>query len=695
MSAPQPQVRSGLSVFRDDEPVTGSMAEVLTDAAHPRFGDSDVWNFNGVIRRPANLTSGNWKVTFNQAEPIWNLRAREMAMIGFNPRHEAILDRGISLAPGPRGIKTVAGETGYLRDLSDWAITHGLPSDLTLWIPDYLQEYLRHLSSRLKRNSLRPPMTVIRNLYVYGPALTGGGLLQDPWDGEPINKVLDLTATPEPTTRPIPPEVWFPIIRATWAYIDVYGPDILRSLARWQEIRDSAASIGRRAGWDALDEWIADQRNLVPIKRANDPDSVNWTLLARQLGADNNVDLFEVGTAAGERAREQVLAASQSGRCSASLLTDLRLVDRSDGTHGPWHESLGPREIWYEAGALRNACYIFVAALSMMRDSELREITKDSLVEHYGSPAVRSCKRKKDPDLPTEHWWIIEPVAQAIRMAAQLSKHPNLAFGAVRDYEDGETLFDSRVIISSFIDRVNKTHSAKGLEPIPDAQRANPHMFRRTMAMLTREFPAAEIALGIQLKHAGTRALANRSTPGYYAADNRWDKYFDQALASARLQRLADLYATHRDGNIIGYGPGADRLRTTFDAVTEAADTLRANGQAQHGDSRVEYELLRKTRFSIRFGKLNHCTMDDANPAGAKCIEDAIVPDGHTGPLIDRCQPGLCANSFIAPEHIPIWSAERESLAKLQQAPKLGQCRREALQLQLDQTEDVLRRVTP
>ncbi|MFD8707041.1 hypothetical protein ACFV1W_31360 [Kitasatospora sp. NPDC059648] len=36
------------------------------------------------------------------------------------------------------------------------------------------------------------------------------------------------------------------------------------------------------------------------------------------------------------------------------------------------------------------------------------------------------------------------------------------------------------------------------------------------------------------------------------------------------------------------------------------------------------------TRFSVRFGKLNHCTVNDDDPTGAKCIENAVVPDGHT-----------------------------------------------------------------
>lgn len=38
------------------------------------------------------------------------------------------------------------------------------------------------------------------------------------------------------------------------------------------------------------------------------------------------------------------------------------------------------------------------------------------------------------------------------------------------------------------------------------------------MAMLTDHFPGSEIALGIQLKHVARRALANRSTLGYWSS---------------------------------------------------------------------------------------------------------------------------------------------------------------------------------
>lgn len=136
-------------------------------------------------------------------------------------------------------------------------------------------------------------------------------------------------------------------------------------------------------------------------------------------------------------------------------------------------------------------------------------------------------------------------------------------------------------------------------------------------------------------------------------------------------------------------------MRAAFAEVRTQADRLRATNQAQHGDLRVEYDLLRRTHLSVRFGKLNHCTMDEANPVGAKCLGEAVIPEGHRGPLIDRCQPARCSNSVVAPAHLPIWNAERDSLKDLLAPRKLPPNRRAHLRDQLDEVEHVLRRAAP
>ncbi|WP_225887639.1 hypothetical protein [Streptomyces canus] len=174
--------------------------------------------------------------------------------------------------------------------------------------------------------------------------------------------------------------------------------------------------------------------------------------------------------------------------------------------------------------------------------------------------------------------------------------------------------------------------------------------------------------------------------------DPSWARYLHEAIAERRFERLKELFAADSRGSAIGFGPGADRMREAFAAVRQQAEVLRATGQAKRGDIRVEHSLLRRTRFSIRFGKLNHCTMNDDDPAGAKCIEDAVVPEGHRGPLLDRCQPSRCANSVLGPEHLPIWKAEHASLNRLRADSSLPKNRKALLDAQLHEVNLMIRK---
>jgi hypothetical protein len=80
--------------------------------------------------------------------------------------------------------------------------------------------------------------------------------------------------------------------------------------------------------------------------------------------------------------------------------------------------------------------------------------------------------------------------------------------------------------------------------------------------------------------------------------------------------------------------------------------------------------------------------------AGAKCLEDAIPPAGHRGPLLDRCQPGRCANSIIAPDHLPIWSAERSSLHRLLDSGSVAPNHRRRIEAELTEVDRVLKRTS-
>ncbi|MFJ6372630.1 hypothetical protein ACIQK5_31140 [Streptomyces virginiae] len=683
------------AVFADDEPVLQSVP-LLAGATSPSFGEMDCWDFNGVLRRPASHLPGQWRLPFMGLSPGQNLLARELAMIESNPRHPAVLAAGVHLPPTPRKVPTLRSRGQVLRALAAFGAGRGLPDDFSLWAPEDFHDYVTQRRQDTEDTAVRPHIVVIKVLHRLAPVLSGG-LPADPWPGKTSASVLGLARDAALRTPVIKPETWFPLIRAAWTYIDVFGPDILRARDYWKGLQAARQPLGLAQARRRLDEWLADPANRVPVWDPQDTvrsksatTTVNWSLLTAMLGLAEHPNLFTPGQRLGRLQRARVEELAAAGRSQIGLLHDLAEVERPDGTRGPWCLSLHPPALWIEYTALRNAAFVLVAGLSMMRNIEIRDVQKDSIVEYYGSPAVKSTKHKLDPGLPVRHWWIIEPVAQAIATAAQLSLHDEYAFGSVQA-KSPTSHFDSRDAINSFIKHANSNRRITGLPQIPD-QKLSPHMFRRTMAMLTRNFPGAEIAVGMQLKHVATRALANTTTQGYTQESPAWAQHLTDAISERRFERLTELFCADGRGDSIGFGPGADRLREAFAAIRAQAAEMRATHQAQRGDLRAELDLLRRTRLSVRFGKLNHCTMNDANPVGAKCLEEAVVPEGHQGPLIDRCQPSRCANSVIAPAHLPIWTAERASLISLLSTNRLPPNRRALITGQLAEVDLVIGR---
>ncbi|MCX4669634.1 hypothetical protein OG453_23610 [Streptomyces sp. NBC_01381] len=655
-----------------------------------------------ATRKAANISASAWSIPLNRLDGIWNLRAREIAMAMLNPQHPALLDRGVHLGRRAAAVSTLGQQTHRLCQLAAWAAEHRMPDDLSLWQPDDARAFVDDMRTGRGGSSIMSYVGLVRRLHQLSRALTGGGLSADPWPGQTAREVADNPKDPELRTKNIAPPVWFAIIRAAWAYVHDFAPDILRARDQYRTLMEnsSRSTTGAR---ERLNTYLADQDNLIPLHPTSHgggrtpagrvaEGTVNWSLLRLLSGTSPKAAALYLNAKRDpdNRARVMAVAASTPERCVLGGLGGrLRQIERQDESTGPWHRGLAPRTLGREITTLRDACYILVIGLSMMRDSEVREIHRNALVEYYGAPALVSRKRKLDPDAPTERWWIIEPVAEAIAVAESLSWDDELIFathcgsGAILSETCGDS-FDSGNSVNNFINHVNENSGWNGLRIPPGG--AAPHRFRKTMAMLVGEHPGAEIALGMQLKHVATRALSNQVTGGYMADDADWAKLLNTAVEDAHFERLNDFYADFQAGKPVGFGPGAEKITAEFTAIQETAERLRSTAQPRHGDARVEFDLLRKSKMSIRFGTLNHCAFDPRNPAGAVCLENA-APGTMTEPQPDRCRPDRCANSVIAPVHLPIWSAERESLNKQLQSPKLAPCHRDALKQQLAEVE--------
>ena len=79
--------------FADDEPVYTAMSGQIPGVQGPVFGRVDEWPCDCLVR-PANRQPSMWKCVF-PVDPVWNLRAREIAFCMLNPHHRALRDAGI------------------------------------------------------------------------------------------------------------------------------------------------------------------------------------------------------------------------------------------------------------------------------------------------------------------------------------------------------------------------------------------------------------------------------------------------------------------------------------------------------------------------------------------------------------------------------------------------------------------------
>ncbi|MFF7975875.1 hypothetical protein [Streptomyces sp. NPDC007905] len=465
---------------------------------------------------------------------------------------------------------------------------------------------------------------------------------------------------------------------------------------------------------DDVRRWLADPSTLVPVHTTDDHGKTGepiWAMAARMiwgpppLGAHRKryakrFDPRQRTGAARMRLLRQAVAAGRGlpvdlgvgvgWRAYRLECRDAAHIQREDGTSEPWRTQISAIELTFELHMLRAAVYVFVSALTLMRDSEVQEIQRDAVRTYFGSPAIVSRKTKMDPARPELHWWIIEPVAEALAVLEELSWHSTHLFVALAPPTGKQTHTEpgiqSEAEIDFFINGVNTIAHQHGLAKIPPAH-VRSHMFRKTMSQLAGREPDSEIALGLQLKHAARRSFANRTTQAYAQMDASWAKEFDTELQQAAARKLVDLLRGRRQGERVAVGPGAARLHAGLDKVIATIDN-DPQLRAQIADERVEEALLADEFPNLHLGTVNHCMFDAPQ---AECQDELPEEQRGLAPLIGACQPARCRNSTITRAHAPYWVAEEDDLTALSKDPRLSPPNREAVFVRLADVQRITR----
>jgi hypothetical protein len=667
--------------FNSDESVLPAERRVV-DGPDPRFGDLPRWDLSAIGLAP-NLNAAQAHLRFDVYPDDWVPIAKSLAMAMLQPTHPVVRSAGIYRSNRPYKLKTIRHVLAELRYLAEWADAPGRTADLSAWTDLDGAAYLRSRRAR-SASAGRSANDLLRHLVDFRGLLPDGGLEIDvgPWATHGGGEVK---------TPIIPPETFWPLVRACWTYIDTFAADIIAARnelalldsrgAKRQGARPSTREIDA-----ALDTWLASPNAFVPLHiytlgRARTGE-INWDGLAlcARLASSH---FYGLRGPARQECVHQALRQGLPTRYGYAAVKPTT-VEKCDGTFGPWIRGFDRIIVSKELTQLRNAAYIFVAIMTMMRDSEVQGIATGGIGTHYGAPAVTSTLHKMQPDGGTpKRWWVSEPVVRALKVAEQITLDENRLFGTVRESVHRDLAgFDQYEQIRSFVAWVNEYSPKNGLAPIPTTPLA-PHMFRRTMAVITANEPDGEIALGITLKHNAVRALANATTSGYGAPTSEWAKEFEHHAKEATAGELVADWARHAQGERTVRGRGATTFVNGLAEVTNRATTTVAIG-----NERMLRNLLRDEFATIRLGTLNHCLGD---PAKALCLEGASAAVKAGGPIPSMCQPATCRNSVITDKHLPIWQHEESDLVDKLKDKKMAPVHRRRLETQLADVRKITR----
>ena len=525
-----------------------------------------------------------------------------------------------------------------------------------------LEDFHRHLTAEFRTRGMRAHYRASARLLWHYRATLSDHLTFDPagldgW-GEPNH-----AARGENRTARIDETVIGPLIAWALRFTDDFAPDILKAAAEGLQLHAARlAAPGRALRPGALEELLAGcERDHRPLPGFN--GKPNATFLARKLGCYPST-----------LRRSQLLAAAaaRTGVDTGTYL-DTRPAFLLDGR--PWleriaystrgHDSLGTL-----ARMLQTACYILIAYLTGMRDSEIKHLTRGCVAT--GRDSTGSVYRWKITGLAFKGetttrgvpatWVAGHPAARAVTVLEHLQPPGQSLLFARLPYREGTRPGSSAAVLTTaatqnaladFTAWVNTYCASTGRTgTIPGTGTSGPlttRQFRRTLAWHIARLPGGVIAGALQYRHHAIQMF--ESYAGTSASGFRAEVEAEQAIT--RGEHLLAMTDHHQHHQLTG------------PAAAEAAARLKAfagfAGQVTTDPRRIA-RLMASHDPAIYPGEYVTCIYSHPR---------ALCTHGD-GPDLGTCQPLRCRNAAFTPANRDAFQAELAKIdASLSQAPAL------------------------
>ena len=444
------------------------------------------------------------------------------------------------LPPGElrQSIGSVRTAFGHLKALTQWLEVRSPQRTLGSLRPTDLQDYQRHLLLTTPHaKARRAARCHVRLLWRCRAALHEDGLSFDPkhltgWDEGRV-----VYATENLTDR-IPESVLGPLL--TWAirFVDDFAPDILVADARRRaHLRGGHGNTDTKTALAKVDRVLDQYRKRSAPLPGRDGE-VNLHFLARQAGCSR--DFLA-------RQNDRLAAAARELGIGNQSAYDSPITAHVAGA--PWTGGIVAHtgdlyDVARLTRLLQTACYIAIAFLSGMRDSEVKHLQRGCLQVQRNTDGQayrwivtsRAFKGQRESDGVQATWLTGEPAARAIAVLEQLQPPPTAWLFAVLPNNPGVGPMASsgnqamsgkstRQCLNHFTTWVNDYCQHSDLAetvPLVNGQpwRLTTRQFRRTLAWFIARRPGGTIAGAIAYRHQGIQMFegyAGTSSSGFRA----------------------------------------------------------------------------------------------------------------------------------------------------------------------------------
>ena len=609
-----------------------------------RYGD-DRWNIEPLRRTNTQATGA---IVFSKVPEASRRTVREIMMAVINPAHPAL--EGLRWKPPARVVLSIYGTYLILRDIALWAdarntsINELAEQDVVRLLADWQR-------AGSSSSTIRHRVVTLRFIRLLASVLTDGGLKFEPWAGLTAAQVAGHVKSITNKTPAIPWDDWAGVVAGSWLIVDRYSFDILDTNVALITLRSRPDGGVVRDAEEVLATWLA-SGGRIPLHtgfehrgRPATRGEANIRLLSRLTGIHPNC--FRPTHRIHRPALiAQLTDVAKDGQKLAFGGLHAASATNPEGTI--WIEEIGLGEAEFLVSVLRGACYVLIAALTGMRDSEIQSLQKDCLGQADGVTSLRAIQFKgiDDPDGLQRTWWAPQPVIRVVEVLKDLSPHPTYLFGrSDKEFSTYDSHRDVKRLAwflsvepcarpggGSELGHERRLLAIKGdakSEPalqLPINQRS----LRQSFAIWSARHPEAELGLGIQLGHASLRQTFGYATDRNESAV----RMIDDKRGEALQRRSRDLLS----GTITG--PAGEQLESVIPVL----------------DAEEFESLVTSVAERLHVGLTNDCVYD---PARAKCGPDG--PKLHT----HNCAGDRCQNCLIGPVHDPLLRGHLKRLDRI------------------------------